>query len=320
MSPARKRAPSTGVAPTRSIVAGTAPGTGAATRANPAASRTRDALVLTLQNELEAVSTAALDEDDAPLDDEFPETWRDDDDEPAAGDEEWADAVPGPLPPRAQIVLSLSSGLPHVWIPGPPAAALLDRQLAHAAVARQDRLREYAAEICRVAAATLAAPTLSQAYDALHTITAAQFAAALKVDEARLSEDRDVVVRIPAGLVHLGFFTSKTTADGLVEYLWRQPDLLEADVETLRRRAAERGGGSASTVGKYVGWLRTARRAPGVVRSAAAEFARDPRHADAHADALRDALHDVGTALGIRGLEPSRGKPVAQRGLYGGLL
>lgn len=318
MSPApRAGTRSAGV---RTTGSGTGRSADRAARADATASRTRDALVLSLPAELETASPAELDEDDAPLDEEFPDLAREDDDEPAEGAEEWADDVPRALPPRAQIVLGLASGLPTVWLPGPHEATLLDPELAAAALARQARLARYAAEICRSARATLAAPTLADAFEALEPRSAADVAVALGIDKARISEDSDVVVRIPAGLVHLGFFTSKKANDRVVEFLWRQPDLLEADARALQRRATAHLGGREGAGRGVVPWLHTARLAPGVVRSAAARFARDPRNADAQADALRGALHEAAGLLGITGLEPRRGRPVAERGLYGGLL
>lgn len=299
---------------------GTGTGTGRTTRADTRASSLRDAVVLSMPGDVDRVAPAALDEDDAPADDEYPELGREDDDEPAGAEEEWADAVPGPLPPRAQVVIWLApSGAPQVWVPGPAEALLLDPMLAGVALARQERLALYGTQICRTALATLAAPTLADAYDALEPTPLGQFARALGVDQARVSEDRDVVVRIPAGLVPLGFFTSKQANDGVVQHLWRRPDLLDAPIAELARRTAAAVGGAKTAAVPYVAWLRIARRAPGVTRAAASSFARDPRDADAQEATLAEALAGAARTLGMRAPKAGRGRAVLQRALYGGL-
>jgi len=295
-------------------------GTRRTTGANTRAATLRDAIVLSLPGDVDGTPTSPLDDDDAPLEEEYPELGREDDDEPADPDEERADAVPSTLPARAQLAIWIApSGAPQVWVPSAPESLLLDPMLAGVALARQQRLAQYGAQIGRSAAATLAATTLPDAFDALEPTPAAAFAAALEVDEARVSEDRDIVVRIPAGLVPLGFFTSKQSNDSVVDFLWRQPDLMKATAAELCRRAASAVGGKASAADPYIAWLRAARGAPGILRGAAARFERDPRDMDGQTAALGAALIEAAEIVGMATPEAGRGKAVLQRAIYGGL-
>lgn len=285
-----------------------------------------------------------FDADDAHEDHSEPELPNLAEDDPVVDD----DANDGDFATRkvhsrpADFSLWIEDGIPQWEVRALDPVRLLGPEFSELMILRQGRLEAYASAIAKLrlrgGPLAVGATTRADLYRLLPKLTNAQFGALVRLQKPdgtaskgvagyEVSKDRKVLVALPAGVVHLGFFTWKNNNDDAITAIEAYPRAMLFANTRVAIEEHLRVAGVGSDASKFINWARAALCYPTVVSRFQAQLVSSPQDADRILEGLTVALSSARAkeTSGLTGSwtlgapDTKRSAPALKRALVGGL-